>query len=464
MRGWAADELCHLDLGDARRTRRLIQTVETLATQPETSVPQAAGSWAQTKAIYRLWSNPAVEPAAIRAAHYQRTAERALGQPLLLAVQDTTDLDLRHHPATTGVGALGSGQGRGLKVHSTLAVTPAGVPVGLLDQQLWARDPAQTGIRQRRRQRPTTAKESGRWLTALTAVEQRLAAEQPVLLVADREADLFDLFAQARRPGSELLIRLAQNRRVTHAAHLLEPAMAQAPLLGEVTVAVGRRAERPPEAVRLQVQAQTLTLEPPRNRSDQRDLSPVTVQVIVAVEPQPPAGVAPLRWLLLTTLPVDELADAERCLEYYSRRWLIERYHYVLKQGCRIEELQLKTAERIERALATYSLVAWRLLWLTYQARQTPEAPCTLALSTAQWQALYASVQRTAVMPDQLPTLGETVRWIAQLGGFLGRRRDGEPGVVVLWRGWRRLEDLTAMWEILHATDSSPPSHDVGKA
>lgn len=465
MSSWAAAELCHLDLGDARRTRRLIQTVVTLAAQPEASIPQAAGSWAEAKAIYRLWDNAQIEPEAIRAAHEQRSAERCAEHEVIVAVQDTTDLDLRHHPATAGVGALGTGAGRGLKVHSTLAVSPERVPLGLLDQQVWARDPAETGKRQTRRQRTTAEKESGRWLAALAAVEARLDAETTVLLVADREADLFDLFAHPRRPGSELVIRLAQNRRVDHAAGLLWAAMEQAPVVGQHRLEVGRRPDRLPEAVTLRLQAQTLQIQPPHNRPDRAQLCPVRVQVVLAEEEQPPTGVPPLRWLLLTTLPVDDAAAVRRCLDYYSLRWLIERYHYVLKSGCRIEAAQLKTAERIERALATYSLVAWRLLWLTYQARQTPDVPCTRALSTAQWQALYAVVHQTHAVPSEPPSLRDAVRMIGQLGGFLGRTRDGEPGVNVLWRGWSRLEDLTRMWEILHVPDlPTPGSHNVGKA
>jgi hypothetical protein len=239
---------------------------------------------------------------------------------------------------------------------------------------------------------------------------------------------------QPRRPGSELLIRLAQNRRVGPVGH-------GCPEAGLLWAALAQ----PPEPVKLRQQAQSLRLPPPRNRPDQAHLPSVTVQVILAQEQHPPAGLAPIRWLLLTTAPVADAADVRRCLAYYSRRWLIERYHYVRKSGCRIEDSQLKAAERLERALATYSLVAWRLVWLTCQARQRPQAACTLAISTAQWQALYATIQQTRVLPVEPPSLGAAVRWIGQLGGFLGRRRDGEPGVKVLWRGWRRLEDLTAM-------------------
>ena len=157
--------------------------------------------------------------------------------------------------------------------------------------------------------------------------------------------------------------------------------------------------------------------------------------------------------MLLTTLPVDTFEQAAQCVHWYRFRWVIERYHLVLKSGCRIEELQVETAARLERALATYCIVAWRLLWLTYEARQQPETSCEVVLQPYEWQALYAQIHQSTTVPLTPPTLREATRWIAQLGGFLARTSDGEPGVQTLWRGWRRLEDVAAMWLLLH-----PPS------
>ena len=157
-----------------------------------------------------------------------------------------------------------------------------------------------------------------------------------------------------------------------------------------------------------------------------------------------------MRWLLRTTLAVTSFAPAGQCVAWYRYRWLIERYHFVLKSGCRLEQLQLRTAERLERAVATYCVVAWRLLWLTYEAREAGAVPCTVALRTSEWQALACRMTGQAEPPRKPPSLRQAVRWIAQLGGFLGRKGDGEPGVQVLWRGWSRLQDLTALWEVLH--------------
>jgi len=190
---------------------------------------------------------------------------------------------------------------------------------------------------------------------------------------------------------------------------------------------------------------------------------PVKLQVILAEEETAPAKGVPIRWLLLTTLPVETLADAVTCIEYYALRWLIERYHYVLKSGCRIEELQLETAERLHSALATYCIVAWRLLWLTYEARVHPKGSCETFLEEVECKALWSIHHKQRNPPPDAPSLREATRWIAQLGGFLARRDDGAPGVKVVWRGWRRFQDMLIPWRLLHEGETIH-SEDVGNA
>lgn len=460
MQAWAAQELKYAHLGDPRRNRRLVQIVEALAAQPSASVPQASGTWAHTKATYRFWDDAHVTPAAIRDSHVQSTVERAQAKGRILAVQDTTELDYAHHPATQGLGALENIWQNGLKVHSTLAVSLEGVPVGLLHQHVWVRDPHQRGISRTRRQRLTREKESQRWLTAWEAT-QNLLPDTAVILVADSEADIFDLFATPRRAGADLLIRGTHNRRVEATARYLWETVRAQPLCGQYTLQVRRRDGQPTREARLIVRTASVVLQPPHHHRQRAQLQPVPLHVLLVEELNPPPQVEPIEWLLLTTLPIDTWELVRQSLAWYTERWLIERYHFVYKSGCHLEELQLETAERLQRALATYSLVAWRLLWLTYHARQSPEASCEQALERAEWQALYAKHYATREVPSTPPTLRDAVRWIAQLGGFLARRSDGEPGVKTIWLGLRRLSDLTEMWR-LHHPDSSPPLSTCG--
>jgi hypothetical protein len=368
---------------------------------------------------------------------------------LVLAIQDTTNLDFTHHPSTEGLGVLDAGYRHGLKVHSTLAASAEGVPLGLLHQEVWVRDRGSVGKSSHRRQRETKDKESQRWLTALMASQAAVPAAVSVVTVADSEADIYDLFALPRRPGSELLIRGTHNRRVGTVGYLWDT-MEAAPVWGRYQLEVPRRAGQPPRPAILTVRSTRLEIQPPHHHRRRSQLSPVPLQGILVQEEEPPAGTPAIVWLLLTSLPVHNLADALRCVRWYSYRWLIERYHFVLKSGCRLEQLQLEHAERIQRALATYCIVAWRLLWLTYEARQHPDAPCDQVLETHEWQALYCHFHKTPHPPPEPPTLRQAVRWIAQLGGFLARKSDGEPGVQTLWQGLRRLHDMADMWQLLH--------------
>jgi hypothetical protein len=448
MNNWATHELRQLDLGDQRLNRRLRTLVETLAARPQASVPQATGSWAAAKAAYRFWDNDAVQPDALRKAHCQATLERLPAEGPILAIQDSTDFDFTSHPSTRDLGYLGHPQHFGLWLHSVLCADSDGVPLGLLHQQVWTRDPVHLGKRKTRRRRPTSDKESQRWLTALAATADAVPASRTVVVVADREADFYDLFAAQRREGLHLLVRAKGRRRVRHEAGLLDRALRSGPVRGQVRVRLPRGDGRPERDAVLTVRFGTFAIEPPATHPQRKELSPLSLQAIEVCEPDPPAGQEPVQWLLLTTWPVDDLAAAIEIIRWYTIRWLIERYHYVLKSGCRIEQLQLETAARLERALATYAVVAWRLLWLTYEARRHPHASCEVVLRPEEWQVLHHRVRAGVAEPAEPPGLAEAVQQIARLGGFLGRRGDGPPGVQTLWRGLCRLEDLVTGWKL----------------
>jgi Transposase DNA-binding/Transposase Tn5 dimerisation domain len=450
MERWAASELRYVNLGDARRNKRLIKLVEDLAAQPTSSVPQACGTLAATTAAYDLWSSPYIKAADISHGHSKSTVERAKAEEIVLAIQDTTNMDVTSHPATKGIGYLDHKKSFGLKVHSTLISSKKGVPLGIIDQQVWVRNIEDLGIAKKRHQRQTSEKESQRWLDGLERTNKLLAKKTKIITVADSEADIFDLFHQEKPENCHLLIRGTHNRRVNHTANYLHEAVRSSAVRTTIQVSVKRNPERPARIAKLTIRYETIEIEVPRNKIGRSQIKPVKLQVILAEEENPPAGVTAISWLLLTTLQITSGKDAGLCIEWYTYRWLIERYHYTLKSGCRIEELQLETARRLEMALATYSIVAWRLLWLTYEARQNPDVCCETVLNTVDWQSLCVTVSKNPIPPKTPPTLREAVRMIASLGGFLGRKGDGEPGVKTIWRGLRRLHDIAATWKLAH--------------
>jgi hypothetical protein len=262
----------------------------------------------------------------------------------------------------------------------------------------------------------------------------------------------------------DLLIRAAYNRRVEadEQTGKLWDLLEQSPVQGTMSVHLEHQPGQKARDVTLSLRWKRLSILPPPPKKLHAVYEPIPLWAILVTEERPPEGQDPLCWLLLTTLPVETFMQAEQCVRWYRCRWLIERYHFVRKCGCRLEDLQLETAARFERALATYCVVAWRLLWLTAQAHQTPDACCEAVFQPHEWQALYAFTQQTMLLPATPPTLQQAVRWVAQLGGFLGRTSDGDPGVQTIWRGLRRLDDLAAMWLLLHPLSPPPTALTYG--
>lgn len=429
-----------LDLGDERRVQRAKRVASSFLRAPEASIPVSCGSDAETKAAYRFLSSD-VSPRALRAAQSEAVVERIGNRRRVLAVQDKTNLDFTCCPGTEGLGPLDSPLCRGLKVQTVFLLDEAGVPLGVVDQQVWARE-EELGKRQTRRSRAPQDKESWYWRKGFDAVQERVPPGVEIIGIADRESDIYFVLAMPRREGMHLLVRSAHNRVVESEEHrCLREAAEAAPVAGTYELELGRTRKRGERTAKLEVRIAPVVLKPPRQGKNGEGLEPVALSVVwVRERGEVPRGEKRVEWLLLATWPVEGLAAALECVRMYAHRWKVERFHYVLKSGCRIERLQLETADRLDRALALYSFVAWRLLWLTYQARQREGSPCTEALDEDEWQVLLAVSEGRR--PRDPPTLEEAVRMIARFGGFLGRKGDGDPGVKAIWQGWRRLMDF----------------------
>jgi hypothetical protein len=462
MESWAEEEFAAADLGDARRTKRLIALADTFARRPSASLPQAAQDPAMLKAAYRFFDTDAIEPDAILASHCTATHDRCASVPLVLAVQDTSELDWSHHPATTDLGPIHTKKHRGLLMHTTLAITPEAVPLGILHQYVWARDEATFGALPDQHTRAFEDKESYRWARGLEAINaaRKACPSTQFVMVTDAEADIYDLMVAKRQAGVELLIRAGQERRIEHPeATLLWQALPLGTRAGKRMVHIPARDGKAARTAEVTLWFQTVTLRPPERRSKEK-LAPVTLAAVWVIEETPPAGVEALEWLLLTSVAVESAAQAVMIVEWYCRRWGIEIWHKTLKSGCAIETRQLETADRLRRCLAVFSVIAWRVMFSTMLARAVPDVACTAVLDEAEWQALYCHIHRTLTLPRKPPRLHDAIGWIARLGGFQGRKGDGEPGVTVMWRGFHHLADLTSMYCLFRR---SLPNEHVGK-
>jgi len=447
---WAVIEFADAELGDVRRTQRLVELASVLAQHPTAALPEACGDDAMLKAAYRFFDNDAIEPQDVLLSHIEATYGRLAQVPRVLAVQDTPEGNWTAHPATKGLGPLGHAACQGLLIHSTLAVTPERVPLGLVAQQVWARDPDDVGKRARRKRLPISQKESQKWLASLDAVcSAREACPQTCFVsIGDREADVYDLLVAPRPAGVELLIRASWDRCVSAPQRYVWATVEAQPVVEQLRLQVPRRGAQPAREAILALRFCRLTLCPPRHRKAE-SLPAVTLWAVQVREVEPPAEGPPIAWLLLTTVAVDSIEDAHERAQWYACRWGIEVWHRILKSGCRLEARQLATNERLERCLTLYSIIAWRVFYALMLARAVPEMPCDVLLAIEEWQALYCAIHHCPTPPDQPPSLGEAVRWIAQLGGFVGRRRRDQPGAETLWRGFQHLTDLTRMYRIM---------------
>src|SRR6266853_4056191 len=407
---WAVREFADAELGDERRTTRLVELANVLGQHPTAALPESCGDGGMLKAAYRFFDNDAIEAQDMLQSHIESTYRRLDQVSVVLAVQDTTEVDWTGHAATAGLGPLGHTACQGLHIHTTLAFTPARVPLGLLAQQVWARDPNDVGKRARRKHLPISQKESQKWLHSLDAVytARDCCPTTRLVSVGDREADVYDVLAAPRPAGVELLIRASWNRCVNAPQRSVWDTVAAQPVAAQLCLHVPRRGTQPAREATLALRFCPLTLRPPQHRKAE-GFPAVTLWAVQVCEVEPPAEGEPIEWLLLTTVAVETVDDAIERVQWYSCRWGIEVWHRILKSGCRIEERQLASGERLQRCLTLYSVIAWRIFYATMLARAVPDMPCSVLLDLDEWQALSCAIHQCSTPPAEPPSLAQAV-------------------------------------------------------
>lgn len=454
MQSWAKQELKDTGLPDKRLNQRLIKIVEQAVQQPSATIPQASETWSDTKATYDFWKSERFDYGDIIEGHRQKTLERAEEQELVLMIQDTSDFNFTHHRSKTWEQGFGQtcsqNYVRGLKVHSSLMVSTEGVPLGISDLQIWTREPKKKKKKKQEQKIKNNIgqKESKRWLTGLVDTELAVSANTTVVTVTDREGDIYEMLAMTRSDHSHLLIRAKHNRQVDNELKYLFPSLLASESVGKMEIVLPKTEKRMERKAVVTIRYTQVRIMAPQNLVGKTAQESILVNAISVMEENPPQGEKGIEWRLLTTLAIANYDDVLTYIRWYTYRWLIERYHYVLKSGCGVEKLQLETAERVKKALATYAIVAWRLLWLLYESRNNPDMSSELVFSEDEWQSLYCYVHKKSDAPNVAPPIKTVIILIAKLGGFLGRKKDGEPGIKCLWRGLRRLFDIAQTWKL----------------
>ena len=438
MNKWLKNELAGVSLGDKRLDDRLLEVVEGKCRFPNRSLSRIFPNLGERKGAYRLIANSKVTMEKILESHFQASCKRVSGDHLVLAIQDSSNLNFGSSPAELGY--LDHGRGNGLMGHMNLLVSGSGLPLGLCGASVWERQASEKGKTKDRRKVPIEERESYKWLASLQESQQRLAGKK-VLHVGDREADVFALFRLAQEHEADLLVRSGQNRKLA-SENLLFDELDQAPLLGKTKVKVAKGKHRKTSDVTMGYKAIEVEVMPPQN--PKRGGESVRLTVVEALELDKKKK-EPLRWVLYTTLPVNSKADAERMVKYYSYRWLIERFFYVLKSGTKLQALQFESKERLQTAMAIYIIAAWKIMHLTYLARIEPQTKASEVFREIEWKVLAISALGTTKVPEKPPTVAQAVEWLALLGGKTWK---GTPGMLVLWEGYAALNQQIKMAQI----------------
>jgi hypothetical protein len=424
---------------DQRLKARLGQVLSRLSSDPERSIPSACKQWSDVLGAYRFFDNDRVEYADVLSGHKAATVARMAAHQVILVAQDTTFLSLEKPHPKGDFGTLKEIDREEHLLHVNVAFTDSRVNLGVLSAQFWQR----TGVTTHRTQRVTKDKESQRWLDGYQSACE-VQAQYPdkwVISIADREGDIREWYEIAQETkqsdAASFIVRAKQERRIAidddEHGYLWEW-MSARPVLGRYHIDVAAKGGKSARRAHINVRAGEVSLSGQLGRT----LKPISVHAVWAQEEAPPEGIAPIRWMLLTDIPVSTDDEARAIIEWYRARWEIEIYFRVIKNACHIEALRLQTANRLYNAMAVYLIIAWRLHMLTMLAREQPEAPCNQVLSDEEWQTIYI-MQKEKPPPKKPPTLREITRMLAMLGGFLARKGDGEPGTKSIWIGYANL-------------------------
>jgi len=442
-------EYNRINSGDKDIDKRVVKVLKQLSKEPKESIQQTCGDAHQAKAVYRLLSNGKFKTGQVTKVSGEESVKRIKesGARTVLIVQDTSELNYTKLHGTEGLGVIGSREkNRGVILHNALAVGTENEVYGLLGQEVIVREREKYGIRRQRAKKPIGAKESNKWLKMMEETQKIVPEGVVGVHVSDREGDIYEYFEKAASIGSKYLCRRTHNRKIADEQNEINKYIGSMPEAGEITVQVPRdsHTKRKAREAKMAVKyGKTEILRPANLKMTNSGLEKITVYVVSAVETDAPSDVKePISWQLITNLPVRSFDEAVEKINWYTKRWRIEDFHYTLKSGCSIEKRQSSSEEKLEKLIALYSVIAVDILRMTYLARVTPDVSCESLFAEDEWKVLYCVANKTRIAPKTAPTVREAVWLVAKLGGFLGRKSDGEPGLKSVWLGFSKLRTI----------------------
>lgn len=457
MTSWLDEELAVCKFPDARLTKRFRGLMDRLSEGIGETIPMACQDWANTKAAYRFFANEKVSEAEILSGHFQATQQRFRSTPgTVLLLQDTTEFSFeREDPQSIGITHRNHSKDRnrrprirtlcGLHLHSTLAVTTTGLPLGVAAVKFWTRKKFKGTNALKRRVHytriPIAKKESVRWLENLYQSTALLGEPERCVHVGDRENDIYEFFCAAAEARTHFLVRICSDR-LTDGDCTISEDMKQVRLKGLHRVEVRDKQGHVSEAT-LEIRYQRLRILPPLSKK--KEYPELTLTVIYAEERDAPKGRQPVFWKLLTDLPVNSKTQAIEKLQWYALRWKIETFHKILKSGCKAEEARLRTAQRLVNLIAVFCILGWRIFWITMLNRSSSDLPPDLAFSDVETQLLDHLIPDPPGQTSK--SLSSYITKLARLGGYLARADDSPPGNIVMWRGLTRLTDIVLGFE-----------------
>lgn len=451
-----ATHIENYNFGDKRLNHRLVRLYHQLGFDIESGVSEVISNPCQLKGFYRFINNKKVTTESLVTVFQQYSKELVCEESVILALQDTTELDYTSHRSAAHLGCMEYRHKKGLYLHNHILVSDLGLPLGIFSQRFWSREVENLGKSKTRKYLPIEQKESYRWLAEFDALQEAFASqtEKQIIQICDRESDISELLTARKYDHIHYIIRSKNARIDVETGLKLPEVLAENMPCFQYKQQVFNSEGEVREAL-LSLRYQKVKLNVPYRQG--KKLPQPTVWVVEAKEDQPPENEKGLCWRLLCSMPIENPQMAQKVIRYYTLRWLIERFHHILKQGKKVEKLQIVKPQALQNAIVLQGWIALKVMTLAYLPRTNPELKLEqTGFKKEDYELVYrflTQTKRNKIRYDPEPTINQFAKLIALLGGS-PLQKNRPLGTVSLWRGLKTFTIIKATSQIIK---------DVGK-